>query len=436
MEQHSIEVHQISKKFGLTLGQSMKYGLRDSLRGLAGFRNKYQNSLRSGEFWAVKDVSFNLSPGEALGIMGVNGSGKTTLLRILNGVYSPDTGTAILRGRVGAMIAAGAGFAPSLSGRENVYVNGALLGMTSREIDHLMDEIISFSELEEFIDLPVKNYSSGMYIRLGFAIAALSNPDVLLMDEVLAVGDLNFQKKCFDLIHSLKKRGTAIVLVSHSPGAIWSICDKGLFMDHGLVKTYGSVEDIIRSYEDQNALNALRSSVSVSHAPDLQSDGEASLDINSDYGHIKGGTGQIICTDCKIVCPDNNALNIAFRSSFAIEIKLKVFSQISDLIVRFTIDAMHYRFIATMDTYEQGVSIPSIQPGDYQVVVKLHEPPLRPGAYKINLALVQRSVGVHLFYWVGAEHIRILSPADKFLYADNNAVVDIDCDFTLLPVSP
>ena len=431
---YSIEVQDLSKKFGLTLGESMKYGLRDSFRGLAGLRNRHQKSLRSGEFWAVKDVSFKLLPGQALGIMGVNGSGKTTLLRILNGIYAPDSGTAMLRGRVGAMIAAGAGFAPTLSGRENIFVNGALLGMTSNEIVHLMDEIISFSELDDFIDLPVKNYSSGMYVRLGFAIAALSKPDVLLMDEVLAVGDLNFQKKCFDHILSLKKNGTAIVLVSHSPGAIWSICDQGLFMDHGLVKTIGSVEDVIRSYEDQNALNALQSSTSITSIPASPADHDSSLDVNADYGHIKGGTGQVICTDCKAICPDDKSHSLAFRSSFSIEINLEVFSQISDFIIRFTIDAMHYRFIATMDTYEQGMSIPSINPGRYLVVVNLHEPALRPGAYRINLALLQRNVGVHLFYWFGAEHIRILNPEDKFLYADGNAVIDIDCKFSLHPL--
>ena len=435
MEQNAIDVQGVSKKFGLTISESMKYGLRDSLRGLAGLRNRYNKHLRPGEFWAVKDVSFTLSPGEALGIMGVNGSGKTTLLRILNGVYSPDNGTAILRGRVGAMIAAGAGFAPTLSGRENVYVNGALLGMTSNEIDFLMDEIISFSELEDFIDLPVKNYSSGMYVRLGFAIAALSKPDILLMDEVLAVGDLNFQKKCFDYILTLKKKGSAIVLVSHSPGAIWSICDKGIFMDHGCIKTLGSVEDIIRSYEDQNALNSLQSSTSLNSIPDSSVDGDEALDVNTDYGHVKGGTGQVICTDCRVVCSNHTSYNLPFRSPFSIEIKLEVFSQISDFIVRFTIDAMHYRFIATMDTYEQGMPISSIKPGRYLVVVNVQEPALRPGAYKINLALLQRNVGVHLFYWFGAEHIRILNPEDKFLYADDNAVVDIDCNFTLHPLS-
>ena len=171
----------------------MRYGLIDNSKRLIGIQPK-TNLLRSGEFWALKNISFELKKGEALGIMGVNGCGKTTLLRILNGVFAPDEGEAVIRGRVGAMIAAGAGFAPTLSGRENIQINGALLGMSPYEIDSVIDEIIDFSEIGQFIDMPVKNYSSGMTIRLGFAISVFSSPDVLLMDEILAVGDINFQK--------------------------------------------------------------------------------------------------------------------------------------------------------------------------------------------------------------------------------------------------
>ena len=235
MSEVTIKAEGISKKFGLTLKQSMKYGLKDVMSQFVGISQK-TDQLRKGEFWAVRNISFELKRGEALGIMGTNGCGKTTLLRILNGIYMPDSGSVKIIGRVGALIAAGAGFAPMLTGRENVYVNGALLGLKTYEVDNLMDEIIAFSELGEFIDLPSKNYSSGMFIRLGFAIAALSRPDVLLMDEVLAVGDLNFQKKCYELIADLKENGTSVILVSHAPGAIWSVCDKGMFIDQGSCK--------------------------------------------------------------------------------------------------------------------------------------------------------------------------------------------------------
>src|SRR5581483_11585040 len=213
MGERAIRAEGLSKKFGLTLRQSMKYGLHDVARKLLGRRNG-DDVLRTGEFWAVDDVNFELRSGDALGIMGVNGSGKTTLLRILNGTYAPDTGRAALRGKIGALIAAGAGFSPLLSGRENIYISGTLLGMSPEEIDGRFDEIVAFSELEDFLDMPVRNYSSGMSVRLGFAIAVVGSPDVLLVDEVLAVGDLNFQKRCYERIQHLEQRGTTIMLVA------------------------------------------------------------------------------------------------------------------------------------------------------------------------------------------------------------------------------
>ena len=432
----SIKAEGLSKKFGLTLRQSMNYGLRDATRRLVG-KAAESGVLREGEFWAVKDVSFELREGEALGIMGVNGCGKTTLLRILNGVYSPDTGRAQLRGRVGAMIAAGAGFAPMLSGRENVYVNGTLLGLNTREIDALMDEIVAFSELGQFIDLPVKNYSSGMYVRLGFAIAALSRPDVLLMDEVLAVGDLNFQKKCFDHILQLKREGTAIILVSHSPGAIWSVCDRGLFMDRGLVKVDGLVENVIRAYDDQNSRNAAASSAQFDQAVAAHDQKSADGHLPADYGHSRGGTGDVLCTQIALL--DSRERSDAlpefdFGESFYIEADITVNQPQEDLLLRFTIDAAHYRYIAILDSYEQGCEFHRLAAGHYKLRVRVTSPNLRPGTYVLNMAASRKAVGVHLFYWFGAARFVVLNPVDKFLYADSNAVMHLTADFQLTEV--
>ncbi len=432
----AIKAEDLSKKFGLTLRQSMKYGLRDATRRLVG-KSAESDILREGEFWAVKDVSFELREGEALGIMGVNGCGKTTLLRILNGVYSPDTGRARLRGRVGAIIAAGAGFAPMLSGRENVYVNGTLLGLTTREIDELMDEIVAFSELGQFIDLPVKNYSSGMYVRLGFAIAALSRPDVLLMDEVLAVGDLNFQKKCFDHILQLKRDGTAIILVSHSPGAIWSVCDRGLFMDHGCVRVDGPVEDVIRAYDDQNSRNAAASSAQFDQAVAAHG-GAVGAATAAEYGHSQGGTGDVVCTAVRLLNSNMapTANEFKFMETMLIDAELIVAQPQENLLLRFTIDAMHYRFIATLDSYEQGLELPRVEPGRYRLLVKVKAPNFRPGAYTINLGVSRKGVGVHLFYWFGAARFLVRHPQTSFLYADSNAVMHLDSEFALKPLVP
>lgn len=416
----AIKVKNVSKKFGLTLRQTMKYGLQDVSRRLIGKANK-SDILRTGEFWAVDNVSFELHGGESLGIMGVNGCGKTTLLRMLNGVYTPDVGRIEIRGRVGALIAAGAGFAPMLSGRENIYVNGALLGLSTKEMNALMDEIIAFSELGDFIDLPVKNYSSGMYVRLGFAIAALSKPDVLLMDEVLAVGDLNFQKKCYDYILQLKQQGTAIILVSHSPGAIWSVCDRGLFMHKGQLVVDGPVENVIKAYEDQNSRNAARSN-------------QSAHELKNEYGYMKGGTGDVICHSVKLLSEsgDIEKNEFEFCENILIEADVEVKNPQENLILRFTVDAMHYRFIATLDSYEQGFLLSFVNVGKYKLKVKVNKPNFRPGSYNLNVGITTKKMGVHLFYWAKAESFMVKSPANMFLYADQNAVMHLNSHFEFI----
>lgn len=437
-QQWAVKAEGVSKKFGLTLRQSMKYGLRDVAGKLMG-RSNHSNILREREFWAVNNVSFQLCGGESLGIMGVNGSGKTTLLRILNGVYSPDAGRVQIRGRVGALIAAGAGFAPMLSGRENVYVNGALLGLTTKEIDGLMDEIVAFSELGQFIDLPVKNYSSGMYVRLGFAIAALSRPDVLLMDEVLAVGDINFQKKCFDHILQLKRQGTAIILVSHSVGAIWSVCDRGLFMDHGRVLLDGSVEDVIRAYDDQNARNAASAAIQFDKVVDSHDNtaSEVPEELKAEYGHSKGGTGEVFCLWVKIIrlSDGSEATEFEFGESLLIDAEVDIKIPQKDLLLRYTIDAAHYRFIAALDSYEQGLDLPQVEAGRYRLRVSIATQNFRPGSYALNISIGRKNLGIHLFYWLGAVRFIIKHPKDKFLYADSNAVMHLQGAFVFEPIA-
>ena len=191
-----------------------------------GTTNRSQSSaLRPGEFWAVSDVSFELKRGECLGLIGDNGAGKTTLLKMLNGLIKPDQGRIEMRGRVGALIALGAGFNPILTGRENIYVNGSVLGLTKKEIDAKFDEIVDFSGMEEFIDTPVQSYSSGMQVRLGFAVATAIEPNILLIDEVLAVGDMAFRIKCYNRIGRLQKNA-ATILVTHDMSYLSTVCNR------------------------------------------------------------------------------------------------------------------------------------------------------------------------------------------------------------------
>jgi lipopolysaccharide transport system ATP-binding protein len=225
-----VKVEGLSKKFCKDLKTSLWYGVKDLVSGITG--SQANRELRDKEFWAVKDISFELRRGECLGLIGHNGAGKSTLLKILNGLINPDEGSVTMRGRVGALIELGAGFNPILTGRENIYNNGAVLGFTRKEIDAKVEEIIDFSEIREFIDMPVQNYSSGMKVRLGFAVAAQMEPDVLIIDEVLAVGDLGFYFKCLNKIGELIPK-TAVIYVSHNMPQVARICTKILLLDKG-----------------------------------------------------------------------------------------------------------------------------------------------------------------------------------------------------------
>lgn len=256
-----VRVDRVSKKFCRSLKRSLWYGVRDILADVNPFARSTDNqgandanpdaTLRTGEFWAVKDISFELRRGECLGLIGRNGAGKTSLLKMLNGLVRPDHGRIEMRGRVGALIALGTGFNPILTGRENIYVNGSVLGLTKREIDAKLDDIIDFADIREFIDSPVQSYSSGMQVRLGFAVATAMEPDVLLLDEVLAVGDAAFRNKCYRRVVSLRKKA-AVIFVSHSMDQVARICDRTLVMSKGNVVSLGSVDGGVMAYEHLN----------------------------------------------------------------------------------------------------------------------------------------------------------------------------------------
>lgn len=233
-EEILIEAEGIGKKFCRSLKRSLWYGTQDILGDLNPFsaKNLERPNLREDEFWALRDVSFQLRRGECLGLIGHNGAGKSTLLKILNGLIRPDTGRLMVRGKVGALIELSAGFNPILSGRENIYNRGALLGFSRDEIEEKFDAIVDFAETGEFIDMPVQNYSSGMQVRLGFAVSSQMEPDVLILDEVLAVGDLAFRFKCLNAMSELLKN-SAVIFVSHSMPQIFRICTEAMVLNQG-----------------------------------------------------------------------------------------------------------------------------------------------------------------------------------------------------------
>lgn len=235
---NAIEVIDVSKKFVRQIDR------RNSLKERV-MRGKAKNSQ---VFWAVKDASLNIPKGSVYGIIGHNGSGKSTLLKMIAGIYRPTSGTIHTDGRVAALIELGAGFHQEMSGAENIKLNGAILGLSKAEINEVTDEIIEFSGLREFINDPVKYYSSGMYVRLGFAVAVHMKPDILVIDEVLAVGDEEFQRKCFDHLYKLRRAGKTIVVVSHALGQLEGLCDEIAWMDHGVLQETGLPTDVIASY--------------------------------------------------------------------------------------------------------------------------------------------------------------------------------------------
>lgn len=420
MQKPSVVVEGVSKKFGLSLKSALKYGLIDSGRRLLG--KEKDPILRLGEFWALNDVSFALDPGDALGIMGVNGSGKTTLLRILNGTYSPDKGKVTLRGRIGALIAAGAGFSPMLSGRENIYISGTLLGMAPHDIRKKFDEIVAFADLDEFIDMPVRNYSSGMSVRLGFAIAVISAPEILLVDEVLAVGDITFQKKCFERIQMLKREGTTILLVSHSAGSIWAVCNKGLVLHRGLSKGVMSVEDTCKSYDSNNMLDRLQC---VSGTAKVS-------EIPKEYGGSRGGAGTASISKVEILDENRSPItSVEYGQSFYLRYHVTVSEGIEEALLRILIDGEINKVIAIIDNYEVHKTFLSMSPGNHIYDVLIKKPNLRPGVYFFSAAIIKREVGVHIFYELNHAQLAITQPKDAFFYADYRASVQLDVEYCI-----
>ncbi len=237
---NAIEVKNVKKKFKVYFDKGSQLKERILFRN----RNRYE------ERWVLDDVSFEVKQGEAIGLIGHNGCGKSTTLKLLTRIMYPDSGSIELKGRVSSLIELGAGFHPDMSGRENIYTNASIFGLTKKEIDERLDDIIEFSEMEPFLDNPVRTYSSGMYMRLAFSVAINVNADILLIDEILAVGDVNFQAKCFNKLREIKAQGTTIVIVSHSMGQIEQICDRSIWIHEGKIKAEGNPREIDKDYLD------------------------------------------------------------------------------------------------------------------------------------------------------------------------------------------
>ena len=284
----AISVEHLSKSYRLGHADHRPENFRAAVRSFAAapfeyLRSRLRPPSKDELFWALKDVSFEVKHGEVLGIIGRNGAGKSTLLKILSRITEPTEGRARVYGRVGSLLEVGTGFHPELSGRENIYLNGTILGMKRAEIDKKFDEIVDFSGIEKFLDTPVKRYSSGMYVRLAFAVAAHLEPEILVVDEVLAVGDAEFQKKCLGKMSDVARQGRTVLFVSHNMAVLASLCQQCLYLAYGSMENYGHATPIIQTYlaEQENTHKA----IPLAQRTDRQGEGQA---------HVTG----IVFRDC------------------------------------------------------------------------------------------------------------------------------------------
>ncbi|EDM42979.1 polysialic acid transport ATP-binding protein; KpsT [unidentified eubacterium SCB49] len=359
-----VEVQGLSKKFCKDLKKSLWYGVKDLFSGIGG--NKKERTLRPDEFWAVKDISFTLRRGECLGLIGHNGAGKSTLLKILNGLINPDEGTVKMYGRVGALIELGAGFNPILSGRENIYNNGAVLGFSKKEIDAKLDEIIDFAEIRAFIDMPVQNYSSGMKVRLGFAVAAQMEPDILIIDEVLAVGDVGFRAKCYERISELMKT-SAIIFVSHSMPQISKICNQAIHLNKGKIVVNSDVGSVIESYYEGNS---------------------TTTDMNTIYSKY--------CSLISFEVQSNSITN--FEENFEISIKLNSEINLIDVVLDIVIASRELVPIAQINNNILQRKI-TLNKGVNEFKINIDHLGLNVGVYTFSCNLTDKSTGQQ-YLWI------------------------------------
>jgi ABC-type polysaccharide/polyol phosphate transport system ATPase subunit len=338
---------------------------------------------QADDFWAVRDVSLVIPKGSVYGLVGHNGSGKSTLLKVMAGIHRPSTGSVAVDGRLAALIELGAGFHPELTGRENVRLNGSILGLSRREIDGAIDEIVDFSGLGDFIDEPVKNYSSGMYVRLGFSIAVHMRPDVLLVDEVIAVGDEDFQRKCFDHLYALRRAGRTIVVVSHSTSMLAGLCDEIAWLDHGTLMDAGPAVRVVDRYiASVNAVEGMarRGAAVVT----------GQLDVD------RPGTGQVRLSSVELIGPDGAPTgSVVSGDELRLRLAYKAQERCDD--PAFAVSFQHETGVVVnvANSKAIGLKVPVDQGAGYIDYVQ-EFCRLTPGNYRVDVSVLDSS-GTHAF---------------------------------------
>ncbi len=364
-----IEVKNLGKKY--TIGEKAGYvALRDSINSvltwpLRALKGQHAPKNESRDFWALSDINFTVEKGEVLGVIGKNGAGKSTLLKILSRITPPTTGEITLRGRVGSLLEVGTGFHPELSGRENVYLNGSILGMRKKEIDKKFEEIVAFAGIEKFLDTPVKRYSSGMYVRLAFAVAAHLEPDIMIFDEVLAVGDVEFQKKCLGKMEEVtKKDGRTVIFVSHNMGAVRNLCTRTMLLADGHIKSIGPTEQVVSEYL---ALGA-HSGSAISDRQHIKGDGSARVERVALTGHENAAQGSLLIGE-----PLELTVNYTIKSA---DKELSFFVLIAD---------SDGKVIVSSFQKDGGLITPVV--GEHAIKIGFDSLSLLPGRYSISVGI-------------------------------------------------
>lgn len=364
-----IEVKNVGKKY--TIGERQSYlALRDIVANIIKapitlLKGKKKNKEQN-DFWALQDINFTVEPGEVVGIIGKNGAGKSTLLKILSQITPPTTGEIKLKGRVGSLLEVGTGFHPELTGRENIFLNGAILGMRKKEIEKKFDEIVAFSGVEKFIDTPVKRYSSGMYVRLAFAVAAHLEPEILVIDEVLAVGDAEFQKKCLGKMQEVtEKEGRTVLFVSHNMGVVRNLCNRTVLLEGGKVKMIGPTAEVVNAYM---SLGAEQSKVTIEKHHHLRGDQSASITSIQAHGS------------------ENNSDMFSIDEPISFEVKYEVKEELQA--ISFWIIFYDESGKAILSSFQKDTGvIEHPEKGEHTLHVSYDTTGLLPGTYSISMGI-------------------------------------------------
>ena len=383
-------------------------GLWSALHGA----NKAQHGNQSDLLWALKDVSFEVPRGAVVGVIGRNGAGKSTLLKILSRITKPTEGYAEVHGRVGSLLEVGTGFHPELTGRENIYLNGAILGMKKTEIERKFDEIASFAEIERLIDTPVKHYSSGMYMRLAFAVAAHLEPEVLIVDEVLAVGDLAFQKKCLGKMENVAQQGKTVLLVSHNLIAIENLCTQVLYLDAGLLREAGDTRDVVAKY--------------------LSAQGESrKVDLGS--SPHRSGSGEVRFTAVEVLRCDEAAGPIRAGDDILIRMQFSCMARISRAVFAVSIFSSKGTPVFAIHTSDLAYDVSDLTDAG-QIELRINSPNLLPGRYLVHVAVGDETDPLRYDHVPEAAWIDI-EPADVYgngrLTGSNWSLIFLDCQWRL-----